>query len=253
MALPTGLPHSGSIRRSRPNRASRSHHGSERRSYDKGNRMPRLERRHYDGPSPVDQCAYPDAAKTFPLHDRNIMIILQRLTRSRKTETLVNLCMAGTLIVTLTAVGACAYRPGDVADPKRISIAEAFVGVEDGIRQFQARLAEDQIVLGMIPCKINIVFNISAKANDQQAVSLSLDGASLGVPIKGEVGDTNTAESNRGNQVTVEYDGIACLPKDSLGATKPTNVGALDEQLNRLGGQRTHRGGPTLAPRPRGP
>lgn len=153
-------------------------------------------------------------------------------------------------LAVLTACGG-GYTPADVANPDRITVKQAYDDAEDGIASFGAKLRQDGLFLGMIPCKITVSFNISAKGDKDNKATLSLDPSAFKIPIKGDGSTETSSEGLRGNQITVEYDGIACLPKDSLGSTKPTNISGVARELDsarKIVGAAESRGGGVVVP-----
>ena len=64
--------------------------------------------------------------------------------------------------------------------------------------------------VGLIPCEVDVTFNLSLSGKDNTDLGLTVESASFG--YKGE------AEGKRSNQVNMKLRHIACLDKSKLGS-----------------------------------
>src|SRR4051794_13416489 len=82
---------------------------------------------------------------------------------------------AAALICALAISGCCTQHPSDIApEPeKRISLQDAFESAAEGISKFRQTLSKNHVTLGMVVCKIEVSFNVSAEATAGNTAGLA--------------------------------------------------------------------------------
>lgn len=136
-------------------------------------------------------------------------------------------------LMSLTALVGCGNAPRDiVADPSSITVESALVSVIRGLRMAEAEAQNgSKQSLGLNPCTVNVVFNITAGGTNKNELVLdaNIKGGNAIIGGSGEVKDTLTNEStaSRGNQISVLLTSTACLSKDTLAGTHPAEVGKV--------------------------
>ena len=127
-----------------------------------------------------------------------------------------------------------------VPDPSAITVEAALTSVMRGLRlaEIEARSSPSDQALGLNPCTVNVVFNITAGGTRKNELVLdaNIKGGNAIVSGTGEVKDTLTNEStaSRGNQITVLLTSPACNPKDTLGTAHPDKIEISAAQAERV-------------------
>lgn len=133
---------------------------------------------------------------------------------------------------------------GVVPDPSAIIMEAALTSVMRGLRlsEIEARSSPSNQALGLNPCTVTVVFNITAGGTNKNELVLdaSIKGGSAIVGGAGEVRNTTTDEPTvlRGNQITVLLTSPACNPQDTLGTAHPDKIEILASQAQRVRRQR---------------
>jgi len=152
---------------------------------------------------------------------------------------------------------ACAtWRPDDVVKPSEVTIPAAFTEIAEGIRAYQDNLRGEipkpehqpvgvapitekrrSINLGTVACKLTINLELEATAKDSSTGKATLGVANVSKILNASVEGHASAEASakRGNNISLEFTGIACLPNNVLGTTKPENIGAIARELGAFG------------------
>lgn len=127
-----------------------------------------------------------------------------------------------------------------VPEPTAIGVEAALVSVVRGLRmaESEARSLNPQQSLGLTPCTVNVVFNITAGGINKNELVLdaNIKGGNAVIGGGAEVKNTNTNElsASRGNQISLLLTSPACIPKDTLGTTHPTQVELVNQQQRRI-------------------
>jgi hypothetical protein len=145
----------------------------------------------------------------------------------------------GFCLLSVASFSSCAsIQPSEVLSDDRITIEAAAASAADAVKAFRLRLASptlntngtepvvpDKYKSGMQFCKVDIVFNVSAKAGDGGKLTLSvptvfnLAGPSLPLnTISPTVGaeQTSSTEALRGNTITFSMENPVCSNFDNI-------------------------------------
>jgi hypothetical protein len=155
------------------------------------------------------------------------------------------------------ALTSCAsIQPAEILDNDRITVERAAAEAADAIKAFRLRLATaklgvdgiepvvpDQYKSGLLFCKVEIVFTLSAKAGDGGKLTLSVptvfNFAGPNPPlntVSPTVGAerTSTAEANRGNSITFSMVNPVCNSFDKILGLVQEKSGSSIEDIGKI-------------------
>ena len=112
--------------------------------------------------------------------------------------------MRNASLLSLLVLGGCAgLTPAQVAPPPEITVERAFEDVGNGMSNFRELLLARGTYLGMIVCRIEVNFNISARATESGKAGIEITVPLQGATIGANASRASEATGNRGNNVLV--------------------------------------------------
>lgn len=129
----------------------------------------------------------------------------------------------------LLSFSGCTTLSRQVADPNAISLEQAMSQIGPSFRALSVGLEGQK--LGVIPCEIEINFNISATATD--TTNAGVTASPKLVITSANLGYTGQSTGVRGNVINIKLQHTACLPAASLGANKKA-FEELNSKLDEL-------------------
>jgi hypothetical protein len=68
-------------------------------------------------------------------------------------------------------------------------------------------LGTNDFITGLFPSEVEVTFNVTAGAVNNNQLSIDLNASAPNVPVGGKVGDTYSSQSSasRGNQITIKF------------------------------------------------
>jgi len=172
----------------------------------------------------------------FPLHRQPLRLSLRFQGRD-VMEALTKMAALAALAI----LAGCSNAAREVVpDPSTITVEAALTSVMRGLRlaEIEARSSSSGQALGLNPCTVDVVFNITAGGTHKNELVLdaNIKGGNAIVSGTGEVKNTTTNESmtSRGNQITVVLTSPACNPKDTLGTVHPDKIAISAAQAESI-------------------
>ena len=148
-------------------------------------------------------------------------------------------CLLKLTLATVATLTACSNPPPvELVGRKDVSVAKALQDIGRGFRSLSSEL--DGAVLGVVPCKISMVLVVKASATEDNTLAIGISEAPAEIVGKSVQIDADSkvdtlgfgvigsregqATANRDNTITIELYNPGCLPKDTLGYDKPSDV-----------------------------
>jgi len=69
------------------------------------------------------------------------------------------------------------------------------------------RFGTNDFITGLFPSEVDVTFNVTAGASNNNQLSIDLNASAPNVPVGGKIGDTFSSQSSasRGNQITLKF------------------------------------------------
>lgn len=129
---------------------------------------------------------------------------------------LIAFCLFATLLLT-----SCASTTDHVAKPSNITLVSALHDLGAGLAELKAaqlevvatnqylkeRFGTNDFITGLFPSEVDVTFNVTAGAANNNQLSIDLNASVPNVPVGGKIGDTFSSQSSasRGNQITLKF------------------------------------------------
>ena len=132
------------------------------------------------------------------------------------------------IVIIMNGISGCASY-GVVPEPGKITLQAAMKEVATGLNEMYA-IRKDHPKSGLLPAEVTVVFNISAKANDEGKLYVEAGATPADVLKIAKIGAeaASKIEASRGNTVTIKFTNILFAPKETLVMTKsPEDIAKL--------------------------
>ena len=174
------------------------------------------------------------------LHERKARKLFENNNMKNKIE-----LMAVSLLTTLLLAGCVST--GYVAQPSNITLVNALHDVGAGLAALKAAELEmvatnqylhkmwgtNDFTTGIFPTEVDVTFNVTAGATQNNQLSIDLNASAPNVPVGGKIGDTFSSQSSasRGNQITLKFaSALFSTTTTTTTATNGTKV-AVEQKL----------------------
>lgn len=134
--------------------------------------------------------------------------------------------------------------PGDVADPKSISVQDALSQIGTGLHNLHTNAHEGDNTgssFGLYVDEVTVTFNVQAQANQSGSLSLSANAAPPAIPgvsASASASATNSSQGTRGNTITLHFKNpIFATPGTlirDIASTQPTKPEDAGTELQNL-------------------
>lgn len=148
--------------------------------------------------------------------------------------------IVGVCVVAPFVTSCASFSPKEVGQPTSLTVESALTDVGRGFAGMKSYLRDNNLKLGLYPCKVTVNLNVTADA--AQGGQLVLDASTAPAATatstaintfsaSGNFTQTNSSSAHRGNTVVVEMYSAACTPKETLGGANPDKIAAAGKGM----------------------